>query len=412
MMQAYHRSRKMEGTRLVCWVVLLISFCGGLCQQCSNPISADSSLYVENSFLSLEEENKTLTLLTVHSDNIYTAGNNGLFHLSQNLEVESRHVTQGEENIYKILEVSESLGKLVACSSGGNRGCQLRNLGDVSVNSSSTNTALHENIVASGEFRTLGMIAPGESGAGSSLYVARSIDLNGDDGTVRPIFERKLMGSGNDDRQTNDMSASVKTSFVIYYSDVFSYDGFVYYLASQRDDATRDDTSSPIVSKLSRICQNDQSEELKAFAELQLACIGEDGSLYSITQSAQQIGNDLFIVFNKNGEELHEYDPQPQSALCVYNMTEIEGKFEENSYACACNNGGTEDNSQNNYLSRAVCGLLFIEVRVSTLNKTATNGVTHIIDSIQVIHVITVTNIDSHHQLSNVIHMESIFLHF
>ncbi|KAJ8046456.1 Plexin-B [Holothuria leucospilota] len=361
-MQAYHRmSRKMKGTRISCFMVLFISFCGGLCQQCGNPNSADASVYVENSFLSLEMENKPLTLLTVHSDNIYTAGNNGIFHLSQDLEVESRHVTEREENIYKILEVSESLDKLVACSSGGNRGCQLRNLGDVSVNSSSTNTALHENIVASGEFRTVGMIAPERAGEGSSLYVARSIDLNGDDGTVRPIFERKLMGSGNDDRQTNHMSASVKASFVIYYSDVFSYGGFVYYLASQRDDATREDASSPIVSKLSRICQNDESEEFKAFAELQLACTGEDGSLYSITQSAQQIGNELFIVFSKNGEELHEYNPQPQSALCVYYMTEIEDKFEENSYACACNGGYSEDNGNNVYLSRSSCGLLFIE---------------------------------------------------
>ncbi|KAJ8046427.1 Plexin-A3 [Holothuria leucospilota] len=333
--------------------VLLLFIGKVFCQIGDDSLSFHITYSVEV-FQSLEKWNKTLTLLTVISEDIYTAGNNAIFHLSKDLNIKSLHLTNEEENIYKILAVSESLERLVTCSSGRARGCQLRNLNDVNKTYPSANVKFHANIVASGKFKTIGLIAPGIL-KDSSLYVARSIDLTGKDEGSCPLFERSLAESGHNDRETNTMSERVKSSFVIYYSDGFSYKGFVYFLASQREDAST--TDSYVVPKLSRICQRARGEKFESFTELKITCRGGSGNLYSITQSAHLIGEDLFIVLNKYGDDPTQFDPQPQSALCIYNMEVINTAFQASIQACACEPPGSDLNSNNNYLGRARCGL-------------------------------------------------------
>lgn len=340
--------KSLSGTAdLLLLIVSLVFIQRAHCEM-SDPIASDEGPYLKGSFPSFSVYNRTLKLMKVHGDNVYLAGNNAVFHLSEDLKtVRSTALTEGSDYVYKILAVSETEGKLVLCISGNGGSCLFRDMSDVNV-TSTFRVDGSSNTVSPAAYTTVGLLAPNKDDSGESLYVANGVDASSDD--VKPILERDLQSQSQDsDRETTGMSSAVDGTFVIRYSGTFEYEGFVYFLASQRRVASVE--SSEIVPKLSRVCTAEDST-FNTFTEIKLGCRGKGDNYYSITQSLWLHEDRLFVVFNENTGPENEINPGPQSALCIYNMTVFEEKFREAVDACACDK---DNGNNNNYLQLANC---------------------------------------------------------
>ncbi|XP_071816898.1 plexin-A4-like isoform X2 [Apostichopus japonicus] len=301
----------------------------------------DADHYLVEAFRSHQNYNRTLTLLKVHADKVYVAGNTALFYLSEDLELDQSQLSYGEENIYKILETSASQEKIFTCGSAGDGGCESRPLDDIDHVSSVEDV---EAVVS--PYTTVGVIAPGRERESESLYIARGVKKSP---AKAPIIEIELQTLQRN-RATSIISSSAVDSFLIHYSGTFFYNGFVYFLSSRRKNAN--DEESWIIPKLTRLCMKDQTDALYSFTEVELACEGKDNTVYSIAQASYLLGDKLFIVFTENIDPEYELNPGTQSALCVYDMGRLEETFSAAVKACACD---YKNASHSNYLQFSNC---------------------------------------------------------
>ncbi|XP_038061900.1 plexin-B-like [Patiria miniata] len=295
--------------------------------------------------------------LSDHGD-VYVGAVNWLYRLSGSLE-EIQNVTTCDDsrqdsvmpchltnNYNKILVVDSTRpNSLITCGGVYEGICQLRQLQDIGVEVQES----IEKVAGFEDLTTVSLIAPGR-GNNQMLYAAvtyTAVNNNGM-GIFPAITRRSLLLGGTylsapDDTDTVPFIAAAQ-NVLIKYVLAFGYNGFTYFVASQKEDLN----SAQYVSKISRVCQ--RGPNLDAYTEITLQCSGSDGSVYSLVQAAHfgPAGPDLAVSFGLTADEQVLYAvfaknqgapgtsdvPIDHSALCVYRMTDILAAFREAVRGC------------------------------------------------------------------------------
>ena len=302
---------------------------------------------------------------------IYLGSSNYLVHLNsafQERQKISTFVPSCDDNVLgektdredcinhnKLLAIYYSGDALITCGNQNYGKCQIRDTSDIS---SSTDEKF--SIVAPGELPTEYVIAPASrridqrnTVSEDRLYVAatdpdnRRVPLY----TRRSLVEVEHLYEGflvaNND---NSLSLSIltPTNFAVNYMDVFTYDKFTYFATNQRFDYLSNGPNryQEIVSKLNRACHD--SPNLDSYTEVVIECKGINGDVYNLIRAvhldtvgpdlADSIGGEpdkmvLIGLFTKSVEPAY-YTPDTTSAICIFNMDDIEMRFVDALKAC------------------------------------------------------------------------------
>ena len=131
--------------------------------------------------------------------------------------------------------------------------------------------------------------------------------------------------------------AAKEPRFQVKYMTGFSDAGYSYFLTTQPA-VYPTDSSTPTVSKLSQVCQQDRYFD--SYVEMQITC-QSDYKNYNLVRAATllQPGSILATRLNIRATEhllVAAFYGEPDTALCVYQLSEIRRRFTDNIQAC-CN---------------------------------------------------------------------------
>ena len=292
---------------------------------------------------------------------VYLGSSNRLFHLNfafqeiKNIStyVPCDSVIDREDciNNNKLLAINYATDELITCGSLNGGRCQIRDTSDIA-----SSTDVNEAVVAPGEQTTEYVIAPAsrrisqlETVDEDRLYVAATDpDLR----RVPAYSRRDLQNSAKSLTAYNDdtlvLGPLTPTFFLVNYMDVFTHNKFTYFATTQRFDYLSNNPSSyqEIVSKLNRACHD--SPDLDSYAEVVIECTDINGDVYNLIRAvhldtvgpdlASSVGVDknetvLIGIFGKSLEP-DNYEPDNTSVICIYDMDDIEIKFEDAIEAC------------------------------------------------------------------------------
>ena len=257
--------------------------------------------------------------------------------------------------VMQILVVDNNHSQLVTCGTVFQGFCQSRSLFNIS---------LYEANVIPGKGRTYGFVAstlhthfavafvaPGPSNS-VRLYVGTdevpwsqilhffrkytcgvsSRYLSGDD-----IFQVAPPDPHDELGPFAHLSEEAATSqhFLVNYVTGFSVGGYSYFLTTQPVEYPADG-STLTISKLSQVCQNDPLFD--SYVEMQMNC-QSDSRNYSLVRASTllQPGSILASTLGISATEhllVAAFYGEPDSALCVYKLSDIRRRFTDNIQAC------------------------------------------------------------------------------
>ena len=274
-------------------------------------------------------------------------------------------------NHNKLLAIYYGRDELITCGNLNGGRCQIRDTSDIA-----SSTDVNEAVAAPGEQTTEYVIAPASRRTGQTTIVNEDrlyVAATDPDGRRVPAYARRdLQNSANPLTTNNDntltMAYITPTSFIVNYMDVFTYDRFTYFATNQRFDYSSIDPSNyqEVVSKLNRACHD--SPDLESYTEAVIECRGVNGDVYNLIRAVHlgTVGSDLATSIGVNSNEivlmgifaksmrLDDYEPASNSAICIFDLDDIETRFENAIEACL------EGNQANtvDYLNGADCSLV------------------------------------------------------
>ena len=257
------------------------------------------------------------------------------------------------DNYNKILLVYPTRGKLIQCGSIYQGACYMHPLNDITIKT----THLDENLAANTEQdSSVGFIARGPTSMGSpDIFYIGSSFVNYQDSAAKTIREKVPAVSSRKLRQDEEFkfmsedSLTGRGSFIRFnnaernpttqYVSGFNQDNYAYFLFVQKE------TIYHHVSKILQLCKNDKTynsyiemslkctKNLVDYPFIQSAILSKPGSQLANSLSARTNEYLIFSLFSKTT------DAYSDSALCIYKMTDIRTKFQENLQQCSSGKG-------------------------------------------------------------------------
>jgi len=131
-------------------------------------------------------------------------------------------------------------------------------------------------------------------------------------------------------------AAAASPNFVVKYVAGFSVEQFSYFLTTQPA-VYPPSSSTPQVSKLSQVCHQDTY--FQSYVEMAITCSQPGGQDYSLVQAATvvQPGSRLASrlgLTNSSHLLVALFYGQSDSAVCVYQLSDIRSRFTDNIQAC------------------------------------------------------------------------------
>ena len=131
-------------------------------------------------------------------------------------------------------------------------------------------------------------------------------------------------------------AAATWSNFVVKYVAGFSVEQFGYFLTTQPA-VYPPSSSTPQVSKLSQVCHQDTY--FQSYVEMAITCSQPGGQDYSLVQAATvvQPGSRLASrlgLTNSSHLLVALFYGQSDSAVCVYQLSDIRSRFTDNIQAC------------------------------------------------------------------------------
>ena len=302
-----------------------------------------------------------------YNQNVYVGATDALYRLGEDFSRQQTVDTAGEceegeaecPNYNKILLVYKGDNILVTCGSV-DRLCQARNLTDI------VEVLLESKqlVVSPGTLTTEATIAPGPF-SDDVLYVANTYDRISHHMDDYLVSRRNVIPRLDNDKETfiffledgiqiaSTITSNSDIDFTINYKRSFTLDEYSYFVQSQIQDFEEIGSKEIYVSKISRVCHND--EDLDAYSEILLRCQGQDSSdNYNLVQAAHvgPAGRDLAMSLGLNEtddvlygvfakSQTQEGDvPSNQSALCIFRISNIEDTFISAISGCLQNGKG------------------------------------------------------------------------
>ncbi|XP_062544839.1 plexin-B isoform X1 [Armigeres subalbatus] len=263
--------------------------------------------------------------------------------------------TYETNNHNKILIYNSGGDTLIACGSIHQGACEIYYLsGRFPESSKYMEVALAANDEISSTFAFIGPSKYQSWKKEDILYVGTTFTNVGDyRHDVPAISSRKLddLNYAEFSIQQSNINIDVKyrDHFLVNYVYGFNSSEYAYFAVVQKKSHLADEAG--FVTRLTRICVNDPNYD--SYTEVTITCLA-DGEDYNILRDAKiiqagiKLSQDLGIkkddyvliaVFSPSKEITNE--PQNNSAMCVYSLTEIEEVFNENIHSCF--NGSIKD---------------------------------------------------------------------
>jgi len=240
--------------------------------------------------------------------------------------------------------------QLVTCGTVFQGTCQSRSLSNISLYETTVLPGVNDGFVASTDptHPAVAIVAPGPSSStrlyvgtdevlSEYVYIFRKYTCGV---TSRYLSGDKIFQIPRDDGDHGTFAhlseaAATSPHFLVNYVAGFSLEGFSYFLTTQPAFYPADN-SSQLVSKLSQVCQEDLLFD--SYVEMQIVC-GTNTKNYNLVQAATllQPGTDLASTLGLNDTEhllVAAFYGEPDSALCVYRLSDIRRRFTENIQAC------------------------------------------------------------------------------
>lgn len=256
------------------------------------------------------------------------------------------------DNVNKALVIDYTTTRLISCGSLFQGICSVRNLHNISDAAQKVREAVVANNATAS---TVAFIAPGPPNPPVSqvMYVGVTFTLNSPYRSEVPAVSSRSLEK---DKMFHIAQTAVTTGtrmfvnslarerYPITYVYGFSSEKFSYFLTTQM----KHTTSSQFITKLVRVCQEDQN--YYSYTEIPMDCISEaqGGRKYNLVQAAYvgKAGSDLagdlgitaqddvlFAVFSESDSK-QVNKPSDLSALCVYSLKAIRRKFMQNIKTC------------------------------------------------------------------------------
>ncbi|KAI6187233.1 hypothetical protein M3Y98_00220500 [Aphelenchoides besseyi] len=239
------------------------------------------------------------------------------------------------DNVNKILELFPRKDQLLVCGSVRQGSCEWRETSTLRIVSESDGSTVPV-AANSPDASTVASWFAEQPHGEENLYVASSY---GADSPYREAFPaiatRSLpsllpLNSGSIDGEAAVVvRAEFRSRFRVRYVSTFQDEHYVYWAAVQNRDIKGTSLTNPQVSRLIRVCRND--DKYISYSEIEIQCRGEDNTNYNVLRDLKKVGTNLIAVFNDaNGRN---------SAICVFAMPKIRLTFWYNIDRCW---GGTD----------------------------------------------------------------------
>ena len=246
--------------------------------------------------------------------------------------------------------VDNNHSQLVTCGTVFQGTCQSRRLDNISLYKTNVIPGANYGFVASTDPTNLAVafVAPGPSNS-VRLYVGTDeVPFNYEIRKFTCGVSSRYLSSNNkfkipapdsDKRGTFahlSKKAALSPDFLMKYVAGFSVEGFSYFLTTQPEIYDPSDISTPRVSKLSQVCQQDSLFD--SYVEMRISC-RSDSKDYNLVQAATLVQPGA-ILAGRLGLPATEhllvaaFYGQPDSVLCVYRLSDIRKRFTDNIKTC------------------------------------------------------------------------------
>ena len=256
-------------------------------------------------------------------------------------------------NHNKLLVIYYGRDELITCGNQNGGRCQIRDASDIA-----SSKDANEAVAASGEQPTEYVIAPARSLVTQTLTVTEDrlyVAATDPEANV-PSFTRRLLAENeylvedileaNNDQILILSGSAASARFLVKYIDVFTHNRYTYFATNQRFDYLRNAFYQKIISKLNRVCHD--SPNVDSYTEVVIECKGVNGTMYNLIRAVHldTIGSHLADSIGVSPEETvliglfaksvepEDYTPGNTSAICIFDMDDIEMRFVDALKAC------------------------------------------------------------------------------
>uniref|UniRef100_A0A0N5B395 Sema domain-containing protein n=1 Tax=Strongyloides papillosus TaxID=174720 RepID=A0A0N5B395_STREA len=238
-------------------------------------------------------------------------------------------IKEKTDNYNKLLQKTPS-GQLLICGSTRQGICNLYNAEDITLPIQNGTVPIVSN---SQNSSTVGLIDP----ITGKLYIATSYSTDSpyrdnhpsistrEAPQYYPINYGSIEGEG-----AIQIRVEHRGRFKINYISVFKYEHYIFWASVQNKNIYQKGgiinaaVSNPLVTKLLRVCEDD--ERYISYSELEIQCRGEDNTNYNILKSIYLINDSLIGAFTDSSNR--------NTAICIFSMGRIQSTFWYNIDRC------------------------------------------------------------------------------
>ena len=237
-------------------------------------------------------------------------------------------------NMNKILLINKGQGQLIACGTGFDGTCEIRNLSSIETLVSRSSADGTDLLVSTDENRPAAFVlAPNTGGLYTGVTYGPDIETIGASGKNGLntynfyLANYSLLNDQFEIKKHIGLNLNEPKDYLIYFKGGFHHNKFVYFVTNQKLKVG----NFSYTSKLLRLCQKDK--ELKSYTDVILTC--KDGhKVYNLLQdiSIFEPGEELRDNLTSNGTVLaatfasgsDPEHPQQPSAVCLYKLEDID----------------------------------------------------------------------------------------
>ncbi|XP_059469642.1 plexin-B isoform X3 [Neocloeon triangulifer] len=266
--------------------------------------------------------------------------------------------TKLTDNFNKILVLDYDRGTLIACGSVKQGACQKYLVSNLSREPEFVAKSIAANDEHLSTFAFIGPEKYNPWGASNVLYIGTTFTNNGEYRhdvpaiASRELYNLSLTEDTFSRKSSLEIDVKYRDHFLIKYVYGFNASDYSYFVIVQKKSHLPGQEDG-YVTRLARTCITDANYD--SYTEVTLQCQSQDGGLiYNLVQDAKvtRAGADLAASFGLDPDTLvlvavfgpskgSTSEPQAKSAMCVFSLSSIETKFNENIHMCF--NGSVTD---------------------------------------------------------------------
>ncbi|KAL3853671.1 hypothetical protein ACJMK2_017194 [Sinanodonta woodiana] len=303
----------------------------GVCVMALCLTSAISAMHIRRTYM--DPVGATLHHFAMHpkTGHIFIGANNSIAKLSSDLDPLKSAVIKGDnyDVFIKSLLINNHTGDLILCSTLNNGSCQVRSSRNIQIIMKSSSESMVPNSYQDDCYAFIGPSLRQRD----ALYLANTFINN--NSTVyypsissRNLDDLDLMNMDLIGSTSKSILPNVPFGFNVQYIYGFSYGKFIYIVTTQHK--SNDDPNAGYTSRIIRLCSEDKY--FRSYVELPLECLTDSLIPHNEAHSAhmEQQTAMLFVTFSgRHGD----------SAVCVYNIYDIDSHFDDAVRDCYHGNG-------------------------------------------------------------------------